>query len=50
MLATWLAIPPAAGYAALAHFDGEGKRSAFDEAREVLSSLAARLPERSANA
>jgi endonuclease/exonuclease/phosphatase family metal-dependent hydrolase len=43
ILATWLAIPPAAGYTALAHFDGEGKRSAFDEAREVLSSLAARV-------
>ena len=35
----WLCVAPAAGYAALAHFDSRGKRDAFAEARSVLTKL-----------
>lgn len=43
-MAAWASIAPAAGYAALAHFDGRDKRTAFHEAREALALFASRMP------
>ena len=45
--AAWLAVVPAAGFGALAHFDTAGKRGAFAHARATLAQLERVAAERS---